>query len=792
MRIDLDRIREIDAIEDRNEKVLQAALYYASQGMPVIPLNINEKKANDKTLYTGRCSARPATIKKWFDVENGPYRGGNIAIGCGDYHGKGGVFAVDVDNKYLDKYGDAPWGPAAWAQITEEHGHIEGPVSRTPSGGIHHLTIWQENLVPSQNRLAFAIDTRGGHSGKISSHIAVWPSEVNGDRYTWEAGGDLYEAPQWLVESMGVSWKAMPKTSGGGGRGNENVAEADVEQQVTLERVQTFLDALDPNVLDYTQWVKVGQAIHSQHQGRDALDLWDAWSQRGDRYQPGECHERWPGFSAHGPVRMATLMYYVQTFGEPSKVDPERGGDEDSHAMDWLDDYNKRYALTLVGENVKVIRKEQVPDSIQVRYKTYAIDAFRTFRSNDIILVDDGKGNMKPVRKVDIWLGSPNRRTFDGMMMHPGKERVVEDQFGYKFLNTWAGFAVAPAPGDWGLMKAHILNSLCCGVEEHYEWLMDWMADMFQEPHNPKGCAVILGGKEGAGKGTLANAIAHIFGTHASIFANSKHLTSNFNDMLMDSVFVFADEVIYAGNNETAQMLKALVTEKKATREQKFGAKEKVDQFVHLMMATNNDWKVAAGPDSRRWFILQVDSAVANEQEYFGALGRQMANGGYEAMLHELLGRVVTRNLRFAPVTAELLKQRAMMQVHSTYDSLPGWIAYVLDTGRLGIEDLKEDKDKDPMAEDGGAWPTLVDKAALWEVYADWSRKYKPRAPVTSSNVFFPKLKTLGFDDGLRARRGNTRVRTVTVPPLHTLADIARNEMAIQSDIASQDQHEDM
>lgn len=789
MRIDLDKIREIDAIEDRNEKVYQAALYYASQGLPVIPLNPNEKKANDKTLYTGRCSARPSKVKQWFDPVNGQYRGGNIAIGCGDYHGKGGIFAVDVDTKYEDKYEHHPWGPEAWAMIINEHGDIQGPVSRTPSGGIHTLTAWQENLVPSQNRLGFAIDTRGGHSKKISSHIVVWPSTINDLPYTWEAGGELLEAPEWLVDAMGVSWKTQSQTKGGG-RGNEGMGEADIEQQVSLERVIQLLDALDPNMLDYSQWVKVGQAIHSQHGGRDALDLWDSWSQRGDKYVPGECHERWPGFSAHGPVRMATLIYYVQKYGEPAQVEPEQGGDADDFAMDWLDDYNRRYALSLVGEQVKVIRKEQVPDSIQARYKTYAIDAFRTFMSNDVILVDDGKGNMKPVRRVDIWLGSPSRRTFDGMMMHPGKDRVVEDKYGYKFLNTWAGFAVTPAPGSWDLMKQHILDNLCSGNRGHYEWLMDWMADMFQEPHDPKGCAVILGGKEGAGKGTLANAIDRIFGMHSSIISNSKHLTSNFNDMVMDSVFIFADEVVYAGNNETAQMLKALVTEKQGTREAKFGAKEKVDQFVHLMMATNNDWKVAAGPDSRRWFILQVGSEVANEQEYFGAIRRQMQDGGYEAMLHELLHREVVSNLRFAPVTEELLKQRAMMQVHSIYDSLPGWVAYVLDTGRLGVPGVEDSSNNgDMLAEgDGDQWPCLVDKAALWEAYADWARKYKPKAAVVSTNVFYPKMKTLGFDEGKRARRGTARIRTLAVPPFEVLAGLAQQEMAIQFELAKQDQ----
>lgn len=328
-------------------------------------------------------------------------------------------------------------------------------------------------------------------------------------------------------------------------------------------------------------------------------------------------------------------------------------------------------------------------------------------------------------------------------------------------------------------MKAHILDNLCSGDQVHYEWLMDWMADMFQEPDDPKGCAVILGGKEGAGKGTLANACAHIFGLHSAIVSNSKHLTSNFNDMIVDSVFVFADEVVYAGNNETAQMLKALVTEKKTTREAKFGAKEKVDQFVHVMMATNNDWKVAAGPDSRRWFILEVSSKFANEREYFGDIKKQMDNGGYEAMLHELLDRTVVSNLRYAPVTGELRRQRAMMQVQSVYDSLPGWVAYVLDTENLGVPEVSEREGHDPMTEETG-WPQLVDKALLWESYADWARKYKPKAPVVSTNVFYPKLRKLGFTEGPRVRSRNTRIRTLAVPAIKELATVAREEMAIQ------------
>lgn len=774
MRINLADIRKIEQIEDRNEKVFQAALYYAKQGIPLIPLPVNEKHPDSKAIYTSRCSARESKIREWFNPKTGRYRGWNIGFGCGDYFGKGGVFAIDVDAKYSDRYGNDLWGPAAWERLTSENGPLEGPVQRTPSGGLHILTAWQENLVPTQNRLGLGIDTRGGHAGKISSHIVVFPSIVNGAEYRWECSGEIESAPPWLVETMGVSWKSSRR--GEGGRGNEGMGEADIEQKVPADKIRRFLDALNPDDLDYSQWVKVGQAIQSQYPGEDGLELWDEWSKRGERYEPGECHSRWGGFNANGPVRIATLIYYVQEFGDVSKIEPDEGGDEETFVADCVDEYNRRYALVLTGEQAKIIRKEQVPDSLQDRYKQYSIDAFRAFKCNDVVLVpDDKSAGMKPVRKMDIWMSSPRRNSFDGLVMHPAKPRVVEDVYGHRFLNTWAGFAVKPEPGDWSLMKKHILDNLCSGNEDHYNWLMDWIADMFQEPADPKGTAVILGGIEGAGKGTLANAIAHIFGIHASVVSNAKHLSSQFNDMLMDSVFLFADEVVYAGNHEVANMLKAMVTEKKNTREAKFGAKQMVDQFLRIMMATNNDWKIAAGKDSRRWFVLQVSSSTANNHEYFVAIQDQMNNGGYEAMLHELLNRTVVSNLRWAPVTQELKTQRTMMQVQSLYDSLPAWVAYVVDTGDLGVQDMSAEMDSEPE------WPLIVSKSGLWDSYAEWARKYKPRANILATNIFYQKLQTLGFDEGSRLRKGSDRVRTVKVPPFEVLVANAEKEMAIYS-----------
>lgn len=782
MRIDLAEVKAIEKIEDRNVKVFRAALMYAAQGIPVIPIPFGEKHVNSKTLYTSRCSARKEKVIEWFHPETGSFKGYNIALGCGDYYGKGGIFAIDIDNKYADKYEDNPWGPAAWELLENQHGFMDTPVQVTPSGGEHVVMQWKENLTPSQNRLALGIDTRGGHKGKISSHIMAFPSVVDDKQYMWKSGGEVIESPQWVEDAMGIAWRRQD----GEGRGNEGMRAEDVETQVPLTKVAALLDALDPNVLDYEQWVKIGQAIHSQHSGGDALDLWDEWSQRGDRYESGECHVRWKGFKSNGPVRMATLFYIVQQFGTPAMVEEAKGGDDTGFVVDSVDEYNRRFALVLSGEQVKVARKEQVLGTIQHRYKLYSIDAFRAYFANDVIKVQNEKGAEKPIRKFDIWMASPRRNSFDGLLLKPDMPHTVTDSTGLTFLNTWAGFAVEAKEGVWDCLKSHILHNLCSSNQEYYDWLMDWMADMFQDPSNPKGCAVVLGGIEGAGKGTLANALAHIFGLHASIVSNSKHLTSQFNDMIMDSVFLFADEVVYAGNHETANQLKAMVTEKTNTREQKFGSKEKVESFIHIMMSTNNDWKVAAGPESRRWFVLKVNDAVANNREYFGAIKTELENGGYEAMLYELLNRQVVSNLRYAPVTQELKAQRTLMQVQSLYDSLPAWVAYLLDTGNLGINDVRAD-----MNSEGTGWPGVIDKSKLWETYADWSRRYKSKVPIFGSSVFYPKMAELGFKEGSRLRQKHARIRTIEVPSIKELAELAMKVYAIESNIDEEGETQD-
>ena len=81
--------------------------------------------------------------------------------------------------------------------------------------------------------------------------------------------------------------------------------------------------------------------------------------------------------------------------------------------------------------------------------------------------------------------------------------------------------------------------------------------------------------------------------------------------------------------------------------------------------------------NSRRFFVLEVDDAHANDTPYFAAIWQQMESGGYEAMLHELLHyNLAEFNVRRVPTTDGLQTQRKL-----TLGTSKSWWLDVLQRG---------------------------------------------------------------------------------------------------------------
>src|SRR5210317_1741264 len=68
-------------------------------------------------------------------------------------------------------------------------------------------------------------------------------------------------------------------------------------------------------------------------------------------------------------------------------------------------------------------------------------------------------------------------------------------------FNLYKGFNVVSKKGDWSLFRNHIRDVICSGNEEHFDYLIKWMARIVQDTGGDRpGIAVVLRGGRGVGK----------------------------------------------------------------------------------------------------------------------------------------------------------------------------------------------------------------------------------------------------------------------------------------------------
>jgi hypothetical protein len=223
-------------------------------------------------------------------------------------------------------------------------------------------------------------------------------------------------------------------------------------------------------------------------------------------------------------------------------------------------------------------------------------------------------------------IGHEKRRQYDGIVYAPGADaKTMRGK-----LNLWTGYGCRPVAGNCNLYLAHLRDNVCSGVEEHFEYLLNWMAYAVQYPGRPGEVAVVMRGKEGVDKGVAAWEFGCLFGPHYRHIFQSGHLTGHFNAHLQQCSVLFADEAFFAGDRSHESILKALITEETLMIEPKGVDTFPVRNCLHLIMSSNNEWVIRAGADARRYFVLTVSDAHKQDHSYFAAIARQMDLGGRE------------------------------------------------------------------------------------------------------------------------------------------------------------------
>jgi hypothetical protein len=319
-----------------------------------------------------------------------------------------------------------------------------------------------------------------------------------------------------------------------------------------------------------------------------------------------------------------------------------------------LRELNDRHAvIKSIGGKCRILCEGRDP---VLSRRTISFQSFQDFLnaySNRQVSWLEG-GKPQSCRLGQWWTNSMHRRQYDTVVFAPGMD--VNGAY-----NLWSGFSVDPKPGDCTLFLDHILKNLCKSDKKNYDYLLRWMALAVQRPAKQGHVAVVLRGNRGTGKSIFANIFGYLFGNHYLRVSNAKHVTGSFNAHLQDCVVLFADEAFAASDKRAEAVLKTLVTEEMLTVEPKGVDAHMAPNFLHMIMASNEEWVIPAGLDERRFFVLDVGESRKQDTNYFRAMKKQMDGGGYSALLHMLLSLDLDKfEVRQVPETVALEQQKAL------------------------------------------------------------------------------------------------------------------------------------
>lgn len=143
------------------------------------------------------------------------------------------------------------------------------------------------------NFIDFRCGTRSGTTAQDALPPTIHPD--TGEPYRWEYGDDLvghWSALPDLPDELDAIWLELI--------GPEREAPSEAEE-ASVEELRRLLEGFSPDC-GYVEWINVGMALHSATAGsEEGFDLWDEWSQGGDKYRGvRDLEAHWPTFRGDG------------------------------------------------------------------------------------------------------------------------------------------------------------------------------------------------------------------------------------------------------------------------------------------------------------------------------------------------------------------------------------------------------------------------------------------------------------------------------------------------------------
>lgn len=755
---------------------LDAALKYAAQGWPIYPAREENEtpeafvqrikhlpdaeqkrkfRARAKSPYirdwNNAASTDPEVIRGWWQRWPGALLG--LATGA-----RAGVFVLDSDK---------PDGEATVAALVEKFGPLPPTLTvRSGKGGTHRYFRWPTDgrVVRSrEGHLGVNLDVRGHGGG-----IILPPSHLPLGFLTYV----FVSAPDAPIAEMPAAWLDAVAEDADVIRRREDdgVPLCDLDQPENIERGRKYLESGAPEAIQGTGQHRTTFAVAAKLRGF-GLSQDIVFDLMAEHYNEQKCSPPWNVDDLNYQIYCA-FLYAKSPWGGETLEAAFANSPFDAATLDALpkvvnqdviSQLNADHAFTVIAGKACIVRENVLVDSDSEPLTMMNERAFTLKYGTQYVTVKDGDkkdrdGNPKTKTKGvgAFWLGHPRRRTVEGIGFYPHPRQAPD-----KHINLYRGAYIKPTDTPQPELCAKyvdfIQEIICNGDADLFRYVLAWIADAVQKPGGRKpGVCLVLRGGQGTGKGTFAEYLAKLFAPYAITLDRPDQLVGKFNGHMANKLFVVADEAFWAGDRSKIGPLKSFITESKLSYEWKGRDVTMMDSYHRVIMLSNNDWVVPADVDDRRFTVLDVSPSHATDNTYFGAIRKDMDNGGLEAFYRMMLDYDYSNTVvQSAPKTQGLLDQKL-----ESLDDMGNFVLDLLMRGSITTYSGVESND---------SWPEWIHKDELYSLFVSTlpkdREKYKPK-PV----VFGRKLRKYlpGVDPEAKgpADEQGRRARVFALPPL--------------------------
>ena len=201
----------------------------------------------------------------------------------------------------------------------------------------------------------------------------------------------------------------------------------------------------------------------------------------------------------------------------------------------------------------------------------------------------------------------------------------------------------------------HIRENIANGNEELYNYILNWISYILQNPGGKTETCLVITGEQGTGKNTFTDVICNLMQRYSvRNLTDISHLVGKFNSVIENNKLIVCNELSSADSNlrMNADSLKSIITEKVSAVESKYMEPRMVENVVNLIILSNHFDPVKVENGDRRYVVCNTNEIHKNDQDYFGALINTFTEEFYQNLFTYFMKRNLGGvNLRILPKT---------------------------------------------------------------------------------------------------------------------------------------------